>query len=357
MKIGIIGLPQAGKKTLFKALTDYTLSEKDKISNKPVKSLAEIKDARFDKLAEVYKPQKLVRARIDIELLPKIAEDAELNARIFENAADLDAVCYVVRTFKDDTVYHVKGSVEPKRDIDFINSELVLNDLLFIEKRFERINKSLKVKQEKILAEEKELLGKLKEQLDKELPLRLLPLEENERRIISSYPFITQKKMIVVLNVSEDDINNTALRDGLKQEYKGLDVDIMQVSAQIEAEIAGLETENEKKEFLEAVGIKEPAINLLTGLCIRALNLVSFFTVGSDEVRQWTIKTGSSAPEAAGAIHSDMERGFIRAEVMKFDDLMESGDEKKVKAAGKFYLKGKDYIVEDGDIIGIRFNV
>lgn len=348
MKIGIIGLPQTGKKALFELLTGHKPSENEAASGKPIHGVAEIKDGRFDYLVGLYKPKKEVRARIEIELLPKIEKDAISKGEIFEDIAEVDALCHVVRAFNDDSIYHVSGSVDPKRDIDMVNSELLLHDLIFIEKRFERLDKKVKQTKEEASIKEKDLLAKLKAHLDKELPLRLLSLDQDERKAISSYPFLTRKEMIVVLNVSESQLKE-------KLPFEGSN--IMKVSAKVEAEIAALESEEEKKAFLGDLGIAEPAINILTRLLLKTLNLISFFTVGPDEVRQWTIKAGSSAPEAAGAIHSDLQKGFIRAEVMKYKDLTDLGSEEKVKASGKYYLKGKEYIVEDGDILSIRFNV
>ncbi len=357
MKIGIIGLPQTGKKTLFELLTGHKISEKDLASGKNIKSLAEIKDPRFDRLVTMYKPKKEVRARIDIELLPKIEKDAITKGDIFKDIAETDALCHVVRAFKDDSVYHISGSVDAGRDIDSVNSELILHDLVFIEKRLERVETNLKKIKDETAAKEKDLLLRMKSHLEKELPLRLMDIKPEEKRVVASYSFVTLKEMILALNVSEDDLKNAELLEDLKRRYQPLKIEIMLVSAKVESEIAGLETEKEKQEFLAALGIEEPAINILTRLCIKALNLISFFTVGEDEVRQWTVKRNSAAPEAAGAIHSDMQKGFIRAEVTKFADLISLGSEEKVKEAGKFYLKGKDYIVEDGDIISIRFNV
>ena len=357
MKIGIIGLPQTGKKTLFEILSGHKPTDSELTSNKPIKAVAEIKDPRLDKIIEVYKPKKEVRARIDIETLPKIEKDTIAKGEIFEHIDELDAICHVVRAFKDESVYHIKGSVDPKRDIDSVNSELILHDLIFIEKRLERIEKNIKQTREEVLEKEKELLARLKAHLDKEMPLRLFKLTADEEKIISSYPFVTPKKMIIVLNVSEGDLNNTSLADKLKGNYQSLGIDIIQVSAKVESEIDNLETEEEREQFLKELGIAEPAINILTRVCIKALNLISFFTVASNEARQWTIKAGSTAPEAAGSIHTDMQRGFIRAEVMKYSDFEKFGSETKVKEAGKLYLKGKDYVLEDGDIINIRFNV
>ncbi|MDD5428228.1 MAG: redox-regulated ATPase YchF [Candidatus Omnitrophica bacterium] len=357
MKIGLIGLPQVGKKTLFELLTDHKPSEKELVSGKPIKGIAEIKDPRFDKLVSAYKPKKEVRARIDIETLPKVEKDTIAKGEIFADINELDAVCHVVRVFKDDSVYHVDGSVDAKRDIDFVNSELILHDLIFIEKRMERLDQKIKVTKDDASIKEREVLLKLKAHLDKTLPLRLLDLNADEKKFITSYPFVTLKDMIVVLNVSEDSLKDQGLLNQLKSELAPLKIDAMQVSAKVEAEVAGLGSDEEKKEFLAALGIEEPAINLLTRVCIKALSLISFFTVGEDEVRQWLVRKGSSAPEAAGVIHSDLQKGFIRAETMKYADLIALGGEDRVKEAGKFYLKGKDYIVEDGDILNIRFNV
>lgn len=357
MKIGIIGLPQVGKKTLFELLTNHKPKESELASNKPIKAVAEIRDPRFDSLVKLYKPKKEARARIDIEMLPKLEKDTIVKKDIFADINELDAICHVVRAFKDESIYHIEGTVDPKRDIDWVSSELILNDLIFIEKRMERIEKKVKQIQEESVVKEKEILAKLRTHLDKELPLRLLNLSDGEKKIISSYPFVTRKAIIIALNISEEDLKDTGLIERLKRNYQHAGIEILQVSTKVESEITKLDSEEEKKEFLKELGIEEPAIDALTRLCIKALNLISFFTVGPDEVRQWTVKAGSTAPEAAGAIHTDLQKGFIRAEVMKYEDFISLGSESKVKVAGKAYLKGKDYIVEDGDMLDIRFNV
>lgn len=348
MKIGIIGLPQTGKKALFELLTSHKPSDNEVASGKPMHGVAEIRDGRFDYLVGLYKPKKEVRARIEIELLPKIEKDAIAQGGIFEDIAEVDALCHVVRAFKDDSVYHAAGSVDAKRDIDMVNSELLLHDLIFIEKRFERLDKKVKQTKEEASIKEREILIKLKAHLDKELPLRTLELTADEKKMLSSYPLLTRKDIIIVLNVGEDQLKARPVIEA---------PNVMQVSAKVEAEIAALDSEQERREFLSDMGIAEPAINLLTRLLLKTLNLISFFTVGPDEVRQWTVRSGSSAPEAAGVIHSDLQKGFIRAELIKFNDIKELGSEDAVKASGKFYLKGKDYIVEDADILSIRFNV
>lgn len=348
MKIGMIGLPQTGKKALFELLTGHKPSENEVASGKPIHGVAEIRDGRFDALVAMYKPKKEVRARIELELLPKIEKDTISKGDIFTDIAEVDAICHVVRAFKDDSIYHVSGSVDPKRDIDAINSELLLHDLIFIEKRFERLDKKVKQTKEEASIKEREVLIKLKEHLDKGLPLRTLKISADDNKILTGYPFLTRKEMIIALNVSEDQLKSKPSVEG---------DNIMQVSAKVEAEIAALDSEEERNAFLADMGIGEPAINLLTRLCLKTLNLISFFTVGADEVRQWNVRAGSTAAEAAGAIHSDLQKGFIRAELIKYNDLIGLGSEDAVKAQGKFYLKGKEYIVEDGDILNIRFNV
>lgn len=357
MKIGMIGLPQVGKKTLFELLTAHKPTEAEIVSSKPIKGVAEILDGRFDRLCSIYSPQKKVRSRIDIELVPKIEKDSIARGDVFKDINDLDAICHVVRVFKDDSVYHAEGSIDAKRDINFVNAELILHDLIFIEKRVERLDKTIKQTKEEAAVKEREILGKLKEHLDRNLPLRTLELGLEDKKFIASYPFISLKDMFIVLNVSEDALKETKMRSELIDELKGIKIDVMQVSAKVEEEIMALESDAERREFMQSLGITEPAINMMTQLSLETLNLISFFTVGPDEVRQWNVKRGSSAPEAAGVIHTDLQRGFIRAEVIKYDDLISLGSEEKVKDAGKFHLKGKDYIIEDGDILTIRFNV
>lgn len=356
LKIGIIGLPQTGKKQLFSLLAGVSVKE-GLDSSKPVLGVAEIKDSRFDFLADFYKSKKLSRAKIDVALLPKIEKDAIIKGDIFKDISNMDALCHVVREFKDDSVYHAMGTLDPERDIREINSELIMHDLIFIEKRLERLKEAIAKAGTEAMKKENALLLKLHEQLEKEQPLRLMKLEPQELAILSSYPLLTLKEMIVLLNVSEDDLKSDALLKQLEGKFFSEKIFFMQACLKTEAEIAAFEVEAEKQEFLSALGITEPAIDCLSRLCAKALGLISFFTAGPQEVRQWTIKNGANAVEAAGAIHSDLARGFIRAEIMKYKDLESFGSEEKVKNSGKYYVKGKEYLVEDGDIIFIRFSV
>ncbi|MGM0643687.1 MAG: redox-regulated ATPase YchF [Thermodesulfobacteriota bacterium] len=356
MKAGIIGLPQTGKKTLFRILTRTDAETRQK-GSKPVPGTADILDSRFDALVDMYQPKKDVHARIDLVLLPALERESISSGEIFQDIADLDAICHVVRSFEDDSIYHPAGSVDPVRDVETVNSELVMHDQIFVEKRIERIRELAKKKKDADQEKEIALLEKMKAHLENEQPLRLMELTEDEDLIIRSYPFITRKEMILAFNVSEDDLETAALPDGIEELCRREKMEAMIVSAAVEDEIAALDTQEEKEEFLRELGIQETALENLTRLCLRALGLISFFTVGEDEVRQWLVRENAKAPQAAGVIHSDLERGFIRAEVMTYEELMEYKTEAALKKAGKMRLEGKDYTVSDGDILNIRFKV
>ncbi|SDU08937.1 redox-regulated ATPase YchF [Desulfobacula phenolica] len=356
MKVGIIGLPQTGKKTLFHILTGNEIKEPSK-AFKPVPGAADILDSRFNHLVDMYEPKKNVRARIDLVLLPKMEAETISKGEIFRDIADMDAICHVVRAFEDDAIYHAQGSVDAVRDFETVNSELIMHDQIFVEKRIERLEAMVKKIKDEDQQKELVLMKKLKDFLEEEKPLRLLELTEDEEKMIRSYPFITRKKLVIAVNVSEDDLENEQLLSAFAPSCEAKQIEVMLVSAKVEAEIAGLDTQEEKDEFLQDLGIKVTALESLTKLCLKSLNLISFFTVGKDEVRQWLVRNGSRAPRAAGVIHSDLERGFIRAEVFKYDDLMDAGSEAELKKGGKIYIEGKDYVVEDGDILNIRFSV
>ena len=367
MKVGIIGLPQTGKKTLFQILTGSEVKEQSG-SPKPLPGTAEILDTRFDRMVAMYSPKKEVRARVDLVLLPKMEQENISKGDIFRDIADMDAICHVVRAFEDDAIYHSAGSIDPLRDALMVNGELIMHDQIFVEKRIERIEQLIKKKKDEEQQKELVLMKKMLEHLEQEKPLRLFELVPEEERLIRSYPLITRKEMIIALNVAEDDLtlkdgsnNNQSNSHQLLEKFKDIcesnKMAAMVVSAKVESEIALLESEDEKTEFLKDIGIDESALKVLTRLCINALGLISFLTVGADEVRQWLVRRGSFAPVAAGVIHSDLQRGFIRAEVIKYDELISYGSEAELKKAGKFYVQGKDYIVEDGDILNIRFKV
>ncbi|MBN2401270.1 MAG: redox-regulated ATPase YchF [Spirochaetes bacterium] len=355
MKIGIIGLPNSGKKTLFRLLTGVNIAANTE--QKSVPGIAEIRDSRFAYLSNLYNPKKNASAQISMDLMPDLDKRVIQEGSIFKDIANLDAICFVVRSFTDESVYHVSGSVNPERDIEEIMSELILHDLLFIEKRMERLEKNLKKPGADQYKKEEALLLIFKQHLEKDMPLRTCEISEDDKKIILSYPFITLKELIIALNAVDNELSDETVKNKLSEKYASHKISIMQISAKLEAEIQALESDEERAEFMSASGISESAVNQLSRLCMEALGLISFFTVGEDEVKQWLIRKGSLAPEAAGAIHSDIERGFIRAEVMKYDEFTVYGSEEKLKQAGKYYVMGKDYTVGDGDIISFRFNV
>ena len=356
MKVGIIGLPQTGKKTLFQILTGSELREQSG-PPKPVPGTTDILDPRFDKLVDMYLPKKNARARIDLVLVPKIEQENIAKGSIFNDINDVDAICHVVRAFEDEGIYHAAGSVDPLRDVEMVNSELLIHDQIFVEKRIERIETALKKIKDESQAKELELMKKILAHLEEEKPLRLMEFNEDEDMIIRSYPFITRKELILAFNIDEDKLEDDSLLARIKATCEKEKIEAMTVSAQVESEIALLDSEEEKTEFLADLGIEEPALGAMTRLCLKALGLISFFTVGKDEVRQWLVRLDSPAPVAAGAIHSDLQKGFIRAEVMKYDELIDFGTEAELKKQGKMYVQGKDYTVVDGDILNIRFQV
>lgn len=357
MNIGIVGLPQSGKKTLFKLLAGEESFKKQFDPHKALSGVAEVVDPRFDTLVSLYAPKKQVRSRLEVTLVPKIEEQAISQGTVFKDMESVDALCHVVRLFEDDAVYHLRGSVDAARDIEFLNNELLLHDLVFVEKRLERIEHNLKKIKEEAALRDREVLLEIKAFLESERPLRFMDLSQAQTARIASYPLLTRKQMIVVLNVAETDLHRAELWRQPAELCERAGIACIPVAAAMESEIALLDTAKEREQFMSEMGIAETALTALTRMCIQSLGLVSFFTVGRDEVRQWFVRRGSTVAEAAGTIHSDMQRGFIRAEVIRFEDLVRYGSEEKVKSAGKFYLKGREYIVEDGDTLGIRFSV
>lgn len=356
MKVGIIGLPQTGKKTLFQALTSSELREQAG-TPKPIPGTAEIVDLRFEHLVKMYQPAKEARARLELTLLPRLEQENIAKGEIFGDIASVDAICHVIRAFEDDSIYHAEGSVDAVRDMEMVNAELVMHDQIFVEKRIERLNLALRKIKDSTQEKELDLMQRMLEHLEAEQPLRLFAITSDEEELIRSYPFITRKEMILAFNVAEDQLDNNDILQKVTDLCNQWQMKAMTVCAQVESEIALLESVEERNEFLSDLGIDKPALAILTQLCLEALGLVSFFTVGKDEVRQWLVRRESPAPVAAGVIHSDLQRGFIRAEVMKYAELIEHGSEGDLKKAGKMYLQGKDYIVMDGDILNIRFKV
>ncbi len=354
MKLGLVGFPQVGKRTLFRLLTGKEPSLDGKKAN--ALGLARVRDSRFDRLVEIYTPRQETPAQIEFLLLPDLDPQASRNEPILRGLEEVDVICHLVRAFQDDTVFHIHGTIDPRRDILLFNEELQLNDLLFIEKRLERLQREQKKRDGQKAAVEADLLTRMKSHLEEGRFLRNFSLTEDEERLIASYPFLTRKAMIVILNSGEDHSEVHDRIDELRQGFREQDFQWIAVSAKIEQELCHLDPAD-RQAFLEELQLDQPALDRLTMLCYETLGLISFFTVGPDEVRAWTNRQGALAPQAAGVIHSDFERGFIRAEVMKYQDLIKLGSEQKVKEVGKYLQKGKDYIVEDGDIISFLFNV
>jgi GTP-binding protein YchF len=359
MKIALIGLPQVGKKTVFSLLTgvgvDHLLARGTEYHVGAVK----VADPRVDKLTAMYNPKKTKYAEIECTLAPAPPHEPKPREQWLNKLKDMDAFCQIVRAFEDPAVFHMNGSVDPLRDIDAMNLELAISDLSLIETRLNRIAQDQKKKFDQERADEAVLLEKLRPHLEAGKSLREYPWHEGEEKRMRSLQFLTVKGVVTALNCGESNFPNPQLVEQAKAKLTGPRSEVCALSAKTEAEVAQIESPTERAEFLSALGVTEPAIHVLTRALYKALGYISFFTTGEDEVRAWTIRHGATAVEAAHAIHSDIARGFIRAEVMKYGELISAGDtghaaEVKLKETGKLYLKGKEYIVEDGDTVHIR---
>ncbi len=364
MKLGIVGLPNVGKSTLFNALTEAGAEAANYpfATIEPNIGVVSVPDERLEVLAEMSKSEKIVPTAIeffDIAGLVKGASKGEgLGNQFLANIREVDAIVEVVRCFEDDNIIHVDGSVNPIRDIENINLELILSDLEVIEKRYVKTQKQLKG--DKTLSKEFQLLEKIKSSLEKGESLRNLDLNEEEEKILKTYQLLSSKPIIYVANVSDDDIENDGKNNKLVEnvrkyaEKEGNEVVV--ISAETEAEIATLDPE-EKKMFLEEMGLKSSGLDKLIKSSYSLLGLISFLTTGPMETRAWTIIKGSKAPQAAGKIHTDFEKGFIRAETVSYEDLVSSGSMLKAKELGLVRSEGKDYVMKDGDVVLFRFNI
>ena len=361
---GIVGLPNVGKSTLFNAITkknilaaNYPFATID-----PNVGIVTVPDNRLDFLNNLYKPASLVPTTFeftDIAGLVKGASTGEgLGNKFLSHIREVDAIVEVVRCFEDKNIIHVENTVDPIRDIEIIEVELILADLEIIENRINKIGKKAMLSQDKEIKKEAELLNRLKSALEANQTIRSLDLEEEELKMIKAFNLLTAKPIIYMANVSEDDLlegtNNYV--EKVKEYAMKSQSGVIVVCAKIEAELSDLAPE-EKQAFLEELGVQESGLDQLIRATYSLLGLETFFTAGSDEVRAWTFKTGMKAPQCAGIIHTDFERGFIKAEVMSYEDLEKYGSEKTVKEAGKMRLEGKDYLMKDGDICYFRFNV
>ncbi len=364
LKAGIVGLPNVGKSTLFNAITkknilaaNYPFATID-----PNVGMVTVPDARLEFLENLYVPQSCVPTTFeftDIAGLVKGASKGEgLGNKFLSHIREVDAIVEVVRCFKDSSIIHVEGDVDPIRDIEIINLELILADLEIIENRISKIEKKAMTTKDKEALQELEALKKAQSALLDNQPLRLIDFSEEELNLLKSFNFITLKPMIYVANVLEEDVvlgENDYTKDVFSYASKEKS-SVIVMCAKIESELAELES-SEKQAFLSDLGISSSGLDKLIFATYELLGLQTFFTVGSDEVKAWTFKKGMNAKTCAGLIHSDIERGFIKAEIMKFNDLEELKDDKVVQERGKLYLEGKDYLMQDGDIVYFRFNV
>ena len=343
MQIAILGLAQTGKKTLFTLLTGRPVPESRK-PDEALEGIAQINDSRVDALSDLYKPKKTTYAENQFVLCPDIT-DSSSSRHWMDAARRCDLLCLLIRSFDSPNIFHPSGSVDPERDRAMIVAELLLADMQLVETRLKRLTKEMKNSPTTEQVLEESILQRFNTALEAEKFLSSVELEPHEEQVVKSLDLVTRTPLLFAYNVSEDDIG------------KDFGTDVFTLSCEIESEIAGIDDAAERQEFMEALGITEPSLDRINAALYDALGLMSFYTSGEDECRAWTIRKGSSAPVAGGKIHSDIERGFIRVEVMQYDDLMAAGSEQGVKKAGKMQLNGKDYIIEDGDICHFLFNV
>jgi GTP-binding protein YchF len=359
MKIAITGLPNSGRTTIFNALTRQNIETTvyPSITSEVHRGTVKVPDLRVDKLSEIYKPHKTIFATIEYIDVPGISPGSKDNNReVLEQIKDADALVQVVRAFEDDTIVHPLNSVDPIRDIATFESEIIFQDFELVDKRLERIDEAKKKGKKVINEQEKTILLKCRDALEQEIPLQALTLSKEEMITMRHLQFFSTKSQVLVLNIHEKDLQSdrNVLEDKIKQTYHNMPV--LSLSGKIEMEIAQL-PEEESLEYLEAMGIDEPALNKLITLCYTMLKQISFLTVGKDEVRAWTIPHGMEAQKAAGKVHSDIEKGFIRAEVVAYDDFISAGTMAAAKEKAMVRLEGRHYKIKDGDIINFRFNV
>ena len=363
LKCGIVGLPNVGKSTLFNALTNakalaanYPFATKD-----PNVGVITVPDARLDQLASFIDPQKIIATTVeilDIAGLIKGASKGEgLGNQFLANIREVDAIVHVVRCFEDTNVVHVDGSINAVRDKEIIDTELILKDLETVEKRLEKSKKNAKTG-DKAAKQLVSFLERLTKHMEAEKAARSMEVSDEDSALLNEMMLLTNKPVLYVCNVSEEDVHDgneqtKALIEAISQE----DAEVILISAAIEADIAELDTIEERMEFVEEMGLHEPGVNRVIRSAYKLLNLITYFTAGVKEVRAWTIHEGWTAPQAAGVIHTDFEKGFIRAEVIPYNTYVELGSESACRDAGKLQVEGKDYVVHDGDVMHFRFNV
>ena len=363
LNCGIIGLTNTGKTTIFNCvsntkaeITDFAFS-----TNKSNIGIVKVKDPRLDKLCEIQKTQKVVHATIELVDIPGLAKGASqgegMGNSFLSDIRNTDALIHVLRCFDDENLPHIEGSIDPVRDIEHVEFELQVKDLESLQKKKEKVAKMLRTG-DKAYQKEFDALEQMVAHLEGFESLRTLELSEEQIRLCKEMSLLTATPVLYVCNVDEDSANDgNAYVEAVKEFLKDQDAKMLIVAGALEAEVAELEDEDDRKAFLEDAGLTEPSVDKVVRAAYDLLQLDTFFTIGEKENRAWTIKRGASAPEAAGAIHSDLQRGFIRAEVIAYNDIVALGSELACKEAGKHRLEGKGYTVQDGDLLNIRFNV
>lgn len=357
MEVGIVGLPVSGKTTLFSTLTGLTHAPHGGGKIEVHHGVVKVPDERLNQLTAIFNPKKQVNATIEyIEVGGMESDSAQkgFDAQFLQVLKNTDALCVVIRAFENEFYPHPAGGIDIARDVATVESEFLLSDLAIVENRVERLEKQIKKIKDDQNLKELDLLKRCQEHLETERPLREIAFSDEESRMLRGFQFLTFKPLVFVVNINEGDIANAA--EFIGQVPEKPNVSVVAMCAKAEQEISQLDAED-REMFLEDLGITEPALNKLIRISFELLGLISFFTVGEDECRAWTIKNGTNAQHAAGAIHSDLERGFIRAEVVHYNDFMQHKSLSKCRDHGLLRLEGKNYIVKDGDIMNIRFNV
>ena len=359
MEIGIVGLPYAGKSTIFSTLLKHKSSApggKQSAEHGVVK----VPDARLNKLTAMFNPKKEVPATIEYVKVPGMDTESKsgqgMPPQFLANLKNVDALLVVIRDFENEFYPHPLDRIDPAADMDYIHSEFLLSDLVIVENRFEKLSKLVPKTQDEKDKRELELMTRLKEQLEQEKPLRELSFSEHEQMIMKGYQFLSAKPILFVINIAEDRLPEAEVIEQELSVHAGPACGITSLSAEIEKELSELSAEDAAV-FMEDLGISEPALAKLIRKSYELMGLISFFTVGEDECRSWPIRRGTIAQKAAGVIHSDLEKGFIRAETVAYDDLIAQGSLAACKEKGLLRLEGKEYVVQDGDILNIRFNV